>query len=107
MKITTLIIAVLISSATLFAANEKAPIAATTSISGQIFDKTTGEALAGVKIELNETVVYSDLDGNFEFTNIVPGNYKINSSLISYTSSIVEIDCKTNTKDLEIELDNK
>ena len=107
MKITTLIIAVLVSSATLFAANEKAPIAATTSISGQIFDKTTGEALAGVKIELNETVVYSDLDGNFKFTNVIPGNYKINSSLISYTSSSIEVDCTTNPKKLEIQLDNK
>lgn len=107
MKITTLFIAILISSATLFASSEKAPVAATTTISGQIFDKATGEALAGVKIELDETVVYSDLDGNFEFNNVVPGNYKINSSLISYTSSSVEVDCKTNTKELEIELDNK
>ena len=107
MKITSLIVAVLISSITLFATNDKAPVAATTTISGQILDKTTGEALAGVKIELDETVIYSDLDGNFEFDNIVPGNYKISSSLISYTPSSIDIDCKTNTKELEIELDNK
>ena len=90
----------------MFAAKEKVPVA-TTTISGQVIDKTTGEALAGVKIELEDTIIYTDLDGNFEISNIVPGNHKINTSLISYTSSSMELDCKKNTQDLKIKLDNK
>ncbi len=109
MKITTLILAVLISSITLFAANEKAPAVATTTITGQVVDKITGEALAGVKISLNESenIVYSDLDGNFEINNVKVGNNSIKTDLISYGSSSIKVECTTTTKDIEIELDNK
>ncbi len=107
MKTINLIVAVLFISTVLLAANEKVPAVATTSISGVVIDKETGESLAGVKIELEDKVVYSDLDGNFEINNIVPGNYKINTSLISYNSESVEVDCKLKNKDLEIALDNK
>jgi carboxypeptidase-like protein len=107
MKIINLITAILFTSTILLAANEKAPVVATTSISGQVIDKATGEALAGVKIEIEEKVVYSDLDGNFEISDIVPGKHKINTSLISYKSAIVDIDCEAKAKELEIKLDNK
>lgn len=107
MKILSIIAAVLISTTVLIASNEKAPTAATTSISGQVIDKVTGEALAGVKIELEKTVVYTDLDGNFEINNVVPGNYKLNTSLISYSTSNVEVDCSNKKEALEIKLDNK
>jgi len=109
MKITTLILAVLISTTTLFATIEKVPVAATTTISGQVVDKLTGEALAGVKISLNEseTVVYSDLDGNFEIKNVKVGKNSIKTNLISYDMSSINIECTTVAKDVEIELDNK
>ncbi|NQU33399.1 MAG: carboxypeptidase-like regulatory domain-containing protein [Bacteroidetes bacterium] len=107
MKALNLIAAILITSTIMFASNEKAPIAVTTTISGQILDKTTGEALAGVKIEFEETVIYSDLDGNFEINNVVPGTHKINTSLISYNNTSIEVDCKSENKGLEIKLDNE
>ncbi len=107
MKALNLIAAILITSTIMFASNEKAPVATTTTISGQILDKATGEALAGVKIELEEIVVYSDLDGNFEINNVVPGNHKISTTLISYNNTSIEVDCKNENKELKIKLDNE
>ena len=109
MKAITIIAAILISANIIVASNEGVPPVPKTSISGQVIDKLTGEALAGVKIQLENSteVVYSDLDGNFELTNITPGSYKINSTLISYESATVNVDCSKKSNDLEIELDNK
>lgn len=109
MKILSLIAAVLFSITVSYAANEKAPAPKTTTISGQVVDHITGEALAGVKVlvnDLNQTV-YTDFDGNFEISNVVPGTYKINTSLISYNESTVEITCKEDTEDVTIKLDTK
>ena len=109
MKITTLIVAVLISSITLFAVNEKAPVAATTTIKGQVIDKITGEALAGVKISLveTETIVYTDLEGNFEIINVKAGTHNITTNLISYNTLSIKVECTGDSNDIEIELDNK
>ena len=109
MKILSIIAAVLISTSVMFAANENAPEPKTTTISGQVIDTKTGEALAGVKVILEDLdkVVYTDFDGNFEISNVVPGSYKINSSLISYNEATVEVNCKEKSNDLKISLDNK
>ncbi|PKQ62359.1 hypothetical protein BZG01_17565 [Labilibaculum manganireducens] len=61
----------------------------TTSLTGVVLDNETGEALTGVAIRFegsNETV-YTDFDGNFKIANIVPGNYNILSSYISYSDN--------------------
>jgi hypothetical protein len=61
----------------------------TTSLSGVVLDNETGEALTGVAIRFegsNETV-YTDFDGNFIIGNVVPGNYNILSSYISYNDN--------------------
>ena len=109
MKILSLIAAILFSITVSFAANEKVPAPKTTTISGQVVDHITGEALAGVKVKLNDLnqTVYTDFDGNFEISNVVPGTYKISSSLISYNETTVEINCKENADDVTIKLDNK
>jgi len=85
------------------------PVLTTTTITGQVIDKVTGEALAGVKISLNksETVVYSDLDGNFEISNVNVGNNNIRTNLISYSTSNIDVSCTKNLNQIEIELDNK
>lgn len=80
----------------------------TTSVSGKVFDRESGESLAGVAIKLSGTdqTVYSDFEGNFEFSNIKPGTYKIESDLISYKQDIKEIrvDLKSdNTIELKLE----
>ncbi|MBN2597304.1 carboxypeptidase-like regulatory domain-containing protein [Labilibaculum sp.] len=61
----------------------------TTSLTGVVLDNETGEALTGVAIRFegsNETV-YTDFDGNFRISNVVPGNYNILSSYISYNDN--------------------
>lgn len=80
----------------------------TTSVSGKVLDKITGEALAGVKITVNgtEKSVYSDFDGNFEINGVREGNVEIAASYISYknTVELVNIDLtKSNTVDVKIE----
>ena len=62
------------------------------SVSGQVLDINTGEALTGVEVELEGTGIktYSDFDGNFSFDNIIPGKYNVIASLISYRKSLLE-----------------
>lgn len=55
-------------------------------LTGKITDKLSGEELAGVlvKIEGTDETCYSDFEGNFKFTAVTPGDYKLNIELISY-----------------------
>jgi len=89
--------------------NAEAPVT-TTTLSGQVFDKATGESLAGVKIIVDEnaTEVYTDLDGNFTITNISTGSHNIKADLISYKShdKNIEITPSANNLKVEIEIDN-
>jgi len=55
----------------------------TTTISGKVLDKITGEALAEVKVEIgSKNAVYTDFDGNFEINNVRPGDIKLVASYI-------------------------
>lgn len=67
-------------------------VASTVSISGTVADFNTGEVLTGVELSIEGTDVktYSDLDGNFNFKNLSPGEYDIIASFISYKKSLVE-----------------
>ncbi len=70
------------------------------SLSGQVLDNITGEALAGVKVVVegaNESS-YTDFDGNFSFANLLPGSYKISASYISYQKSDVEVNLEETEK---------
>ena len=60
------------------------------SISGQIIDEITGEALAGVKVSLVGTTqeVYTDFDGNFTFTSVGTGKNIIKTDYISYKATV-------------------
>lgn len=66
--------------------NIDATSAATCSISGQVVDQITGEALAGVAVKVSGTkkVTYTDFDGRFAFVGLGQGEYSLESSLISY-----------------------
>jgi hypothetical protein len=80
----------------------------TTSISGKVFDKITGEALAGVKLTVagSEKSVYSDFDGNFEIDGVQQGNIELAASYISYKNKVelVNIDLsKSNRVNIKIE----
>ncbi|TFG96984.1 MAG: TonB-dependent receptor, partial [Calditrichales bacterium] len=55
-------------------------------IAGTVIDKRTGELLAGVNVELKGTYMgaATDLDGTFFISNVTPGNYEIEVSIIGY-----------------------
>ncbi len=78
----------------------------TVSLSGQVLDITTGEALAGVKVKMEDTneISYTDFDGNFSFEGLIPGEYKISTNLISYKDADMEIEVE-DTQKLEVKLE--
>lgn len=61
-------------------------------ITGVVHDVNTGESLAGVTVTLEDTEMktYTDLDGNFEFKEMMPGTYNLTFSFISYNKSLVK-----------------
>ncbi|MFU8844426.1 MAG: carboxypeptidase-like regulatory domain-containing protein [Bacteroidales bacterium] len=61
-------------------------------LSGSVVDFNSGEVLTGVevKIEGTDIITYTDFDGNFEFNNMMPGNYNLIASFISYNNSLIE-----------------
>jgi hypothetical protein len=78
-------------------------------IKGQIIDKTTGDALTGVTVRLNNgSEAYTDFNGNFVFSNVKPGKYQIQTSYISYENTMFEnINCESSeVKTLQIQLKN-
>ena len=82
----------------------------TSTLSGKVIDRNTGEALVGVQIniaELNLTT-YTDFDGNFSFKNIQKGNYEISTDYISYKNYVLKnVSVNNANNDLKIELMNK
>ena len=58
----------------------------TTELKGKVIDKSTGEGLAAVEIELMGTNkrVYTDFDGNFKIKEVDPGAHALLLNLISY-----------------------
>ncbi|WP_075603400.1 carboxypeptidase-like regulatory domain-containing protein [Saccharicrinis aurantiacus] len=87
---------------------DAAPVAANT-ISGSIMDKETGEFLAGVEVELEGTSkkVYTDFDGNYSFSNVKDGVYKVKAHLISYKEeSLTKVEvANASSKKMDIKLD--
>ncbi len=62
--------------------------AAQFSVSGKVTDQQTGEALAGATISLsNALAAVSGADGNYRFSNLKPGSYRIKVSYIGYASA--------------------
>jgi hypothetical protein len=55
-------------------------------ICGKVIDKTTGEALSGVKIEIRETgtYCYTDLNGNYSFSVPVDTKEEIEANIVGY-----------------------
>lgn len=80
------------------------------SISGQVLDQTTGEVLAGVKVEIEDSAInkkiyaYTDLDGNFQVEGLKPGTYQLSTSFISYTTKAFNLNLKNQEEYLELTL---
>ena len=81
----------------------------TASIKGKVIDQQTGEALTGVKVKIPELNVetYTDFEGSFKINSLKPGDYKIQTSFISYedrTFEQVELEIQDlNTLTLEMQ----
>lgn len=71
----------------------------TATVKGVVVDKTTGEALVGVAVIMNnQTVAYSDFDGNFT-VNVNPNsNADLKLNFISYETTTVNVNGKNNLK---------
>lgn len=88
------------------ATNESAVM--TTTVSGKVLDKITGESLVGVKVTVEgvNKSVYTDFDGNFEIDGVREGNFEITTSYISYKKQVETVNvclAKANTVDVQIE----
>lgn len=71
-------------------------------VSGQVFDNGTGEALAGVLVRINESGkrIYTDLEGKFIIPEVMAGKYSLSASLISYESKELRIDLNGDEQDI-------
>jgi len=69
---------------------------ASSSISGRVKDAGTGEPLFGASIVLVGTSigVATDIDGEYKFQNVKPGNYVIHVSYIGYQAQDYEVTIK-------------
>lgn len=87
--------------------NSKTDSEATVALTGTITDSQSGELLAGVEVNIEgtDTKTYTDFDGNFQFQDIKPGEYKIVTNYISYnkTSETLEVDGKKNRVQIKLE----
>ena len=80
--------------------------AASIVLAGTISDANSGESLVGVevKIEGTDLKTYTDFDGNFTFTNVKPGEYKVVASYISYKPVSKTLDANAKNNELELKL---
>jgi hypothetical protein len=85
---------------------EKVP--KTVTLSGKVIDKSNQELLAGalIRIEGTDIEVYTDLNGNFSISGLIPDTYKVKCSMISYSDREEEIKIDQKAGDIEIVLQN-
>jgi hypothetical protein len=82
---------------------------AKTLIKGKVVDNSTGEALPGVEVYVEDVnkQVYTDFNGNFVIENLEPGEYDLNASYISYKEmeQDVKIHSSANPTELQLKLE--
>jgi hypothetical protein len=81
--------------------------ATSTCIKGKVIDVTTGEALPGVEVNIEDykKKAYTDFDGNFVIENVKPGGYDIEISYISYKEIVKAVKVDNSSKELRVELE--
>lgn len=79
------------------------------SVSGTVTDSRTGETIPGVNVAISElqTGASTDIDGEFEISNIPEGTYSIVATYVGYRtySSEIEVGTTALTHDITIEQD--
>lgn len=75
-------------------------------LTGTISDANSGESLVGVevKIEGTDLKTYTDFDGNFTFSNVKPGEYKVVANYISYKQGSKTLDTNSKSNAFELKL---
>ena len=80
----------------------------TVNLSGKVVDKSNQETLAGalIRIEGTDLETYTDFDGNFTISGLLPDTYKVTCSMISYSDIEEEIEIDQKSNKIEIKLEN-
>lgn len=108
------IFALLVAFATTSAFAEKAETKADSkaeavvlSLSGNIIDEVSGEALVGVEVKVDgsDQKTYTDFDGHFVIDNVKSGECKLVASYTSYNKNekTFRIDSKSNLVKIELQ----
>ena len=85
--------------------DSKAEAAAVLSLSGNIIDEVSGEALVGVEVKVDgsDQKTYTDFDGHFVIDNLKSGECKLVASYTSYNKS--EKTFKMNSKNNQVKIE--
>ncbi|MCT4636633.1 MAG: carboxypeptidase-like regulatory domain-containing protein [Bacteroidales bacterium] len=67
-----------------------------TVIDGKVVDDVTGEGLAGVSVEINGEIVYTDFEGNFSLRSLKTDVYAVKATYISYKNTVLETGIDSN-----------
>lgn len=76
------------------------------SLSGNVIDEVSGEALVGVEVavEGSNSRAYTDFDGHFVIENLKPGDFKLVASYTSYNKTEKKVKLGTQSNQVKIEL---
>lgn len=107
-KLFILILVLITGISTAFPENKGENNPKTVTFSGKVTDQANQEALAGalIRIEGTDFETYTDLEGNFCISGLIPDTYKVKCSFISYSDREEEIHIGKNAEEVEISLQN-
>lgn len=76
------------------------------SLSGNVIDEVSGEALVGVEVKVDGSDVktYTDFDGHFVINNLKAGDCKLVASYTSYNKNEKSFKVNSKTNQVKIEL---
>lgn len=75
-------------------------------IAGKVVDKNSGEEIVGAEIKIENTTIYTDLNGNF-LTSIPSQTIIARVSSVSYNESVITVESTHFTGELVIALESK
>jgi iron complex outermembrane receptor protein len=83
-----------------------ASLIAQNNLQGSVIDSETGEPLTGANIIIKELArgISSNAEGNFEFENIVNGNYTIHVSFVGYHDQKLKVNLEDHKNYVEIKM---
>jgi hypothetical protein len=89
-------------------AKSESETAKTVDLKGSVQDLQTGEMLVGVEVKIEGTNLktYTNLDGNFTFSSVKPGDYKVVANYISYEKNTQSFTVSGNSNEVKLKLQN-